>query len=239
MVNPMGLDPIDYLTSLDQATARLIATAQTLDEGRLAEASLLPGWTRGHVLAHVARNADAYVRLLSWAYSGVETPAYSDPAQRDAEIEAGAFRSLAEQIDDLQTSAGYFSDMVTALPDEAWAATVRSPQGESLPAAALMFARLREVEIHHVDLAASYQPSDWSDDFTGRLLQVLTRTLPGVRVRLLTDQEQALQIGPIDASAPTVSGSGQALAAWLTGRSAGAGLTVTPAGGLPAIPFWR
>ena len=39
--------------------------------------SLLPGWTRAHVLAHVAGNADALVNLLTWARTGEETPMYA------------------------------------------------------------------------------------------------------------------------------------------------------------------
>ena len=49
---------------------------------------LLPGWTVGHVLTHVARNADAYTNLLTWARTGVETPAYASPEAREALLRA-------------------------------------------------------------------------------------------------------------------------------------------------------
>ena len=63
--------------SLDRiaaATERLLATADALTGDQVREPSLLPGWTRGHVLTHVARNADGLRNLLIWARTGTEIP---------------------------------------------------------------------------------------------------------------------------------------------------------------------
>ena len=65
----------------------------------------LPGWTRAHVLTHVARNADAMVNLVTWARTGVQTPAYVSRDARDADIETGAGRTPAEIRDDLVSSS--------------------------------------------------------------------------------------------------------------------------------------
>ena len=46
--------------------------AAELDPGQVAGPSRLPGWSRGHVLSHLARNADALVNLLTWARTGIE-----------------------------------------------------------------------------------------------------------------------------------------------------------------------
>jgi maleylpyruvate isomerase len=51
-------DPLVLLPEGDRAVARLLATARTLDGAGLAASSLLPGWTRGHVLSHLARSAN-------------------------------------------------------------------------------------------------------------------------------------------------------------------------------------
>ena len=61
-----------------------------------AEPSLLPGWTRAHVLGHLAGNADALTNLLTWARTGVETPMYASPEARDAEIDRRAALPPAE-----------------------------------------------------------------------------------------------------------------------------------------------
>ena len=52
--------------------------------------SLLPGWDRRHVVAHVARNADALVNLMTWARTGEETPMYPSVEARDAGIAEAA-----------------------------------------------------------------------------------------------------------------------------------------------------
>ena len=86
----MTADPLVLLPEIDRATARLLATARKLDDADLAAPSRLPGWTRGHVLAHLARNADGCVNLLTWARTGIETPQYASDERRDADIETGA-----------------------------------------------------------------------------------------------------------------------------------------------------
>ena len=78
----MSADPLVLLDDVERATSRLLATAGSLDADPSAP-SLLPGWTRGHVLTHVARNADSLVNLLTWARTGVVTPQPQPaPAQR-------------------------------------------------------------------------------------------------------------------------------------------------------------
>lgn len=102
--------------------------------------NLLPGWTVGHVVTHLARNADAHARRLTGALHGVDVPEYRRGAeQRHEEIEAGGRRSAAE---------------ITAH-------------------------RLREVELHHVDLGLGYTPSDWPAEYVAWDLPVLLATVPG------------------------------------------------------------
>ena len=52
------------------SAARLVRTAQALADDDLHEASALPGWTRAHVLTHVAQGADSRTRLLRAAQAG-------------------------------------------------------------------------------------------------------------------------------------------------------------------------
>src|SRR5260370_38967831 len=74
---------------VDDATQRMLKTASTLSDEEVRQPSLLPGWTRGHVLAHLAGNADALRNLLIWARTGVKAPAYASQQARDEAIEAG------------------------------------------------------------------------------------------------------------------------------------------------------
>ena len=79
--------------AVEQAAARL-------EPAQVTEPSRLPGWTRGHVLSHLARNADALVNLLTWARTGVETVMYASAEARDEEIAetAATGSSSAQQI---------------------------------------------------------------------------------------------------------------------------------------------
>jgi maleylpyruvate isomerase len=226
------------MTDVDQATERLIRTAEALDDDAVRAPSALPGWTVGHVLTHVARNADAYTNLLTWARTGVETPAYATPTARTEGIEAGAGRPLAEQIADLREAHERFADAAAAMPAEAWTVHL-PPTGAS--AAAVPWARLREVEVHHVDLGRDYSPEDWSDAFALRLLREIVGGVTDKSFSLVLrphGMEHPLTIGTAD-GAPTVGGPTRSIAAWLAGRGAGADLTVSPEGALPQPPRWK
>src|SRR6266568_1849145 len=84
------------------------------------EPSLLPGWTRGHVLTHIARNADGMVNLLHWARTGTQTPMYASPESRAADIEAGAGRPAAGLAADVRESAATLAAAAAAMPGDAW-----------------------------------------------------------------------------------------------------------------------
>jgi maleylpyruvate isomerase len=204
----VSADPLVLSAEVDRATARLLDTVRGLPD--LNAPSLCEGWTRGHVLSHVSRNADAYANLCTWARTGVETPMYASPAARTADIDAGASRPLDAQLADLTSSHARFRAAVEEMPASAWSYEVRFASGRTGPAALVMWWRLCEVEVHHVDLAAGYGPADWPESFTKRLLHELT--VPD-----------------------GVSGPDHAVAAYLIGRSDGSSLTGT----LPAVSKWK
>ena len=64
------------LDRLAASTERLLASAAALSDAQLREPSPLPGWSRGHVLSHIARNADGLRNLLIWARTGIELLAW-------------------------------------------------------------------------------------------------------------------------------------------------------------------
>src|SRR5213080_825186 len=93
------------LARVGAATDRLMATAAALSDAQAREPSLLAGWSRGHVLTHIARNADGLVNLLRWARTGTQTPMYASAESRAADIEAGAGRPAADLAADVRESA--------------------------------------------------------------------------------------------------------------------------------------
>ena len=249
------------LERLGELTDRLLATADGLTDAQAAGGSRLPGWTRGHVLTHIARNADGFRNLLAWARTGIETPMYPSEESRARSVEAGAGRSAAELAADLRASAGAFAAAAGDLPAAAWDAPV-ARRADTFPARGILTRRRSELEIHHVDLDAGYQPGDWPADFVQVALARVARDFAGRAdaPRLLAcpeGQEAAFPIGPATpgpastapaSTAPastgpgstvTVSGPPAALLAWLTGRDTGAGLEVAGADTVPVLPPWR
>jgi maleylpyruvate isomerase len=154
------------LAQLDEATERLLRTAGSLGEPDLREASLLPGWTRAHVLAHVARNAEALANLLRGARTGTPAAAYASQEARDSAIEEGARLPHSVLLPELIDSAGLFRAEAFAVPETAWSTTVGVLSGAEFPAAETLVRRLVEVELHHVDLGAGYGWRDWPESFT-------------------------------------------------------------------------
>jgi maleylpyruvate isomerase len=150
---------------IDQATQRLLDDARSIPEAELRVPSLLPGWTRAHVLAHLARGADAMRNVLIGARSGRDRPAYASARARDAGIEQGAAMSVKELMADLADSAMAFRTVAKQLPDDAWRVRVRVLDAAPFPAAGVLTRRLAEVELHHCDLGTGYGPADWPAAF--------------------------------------------------------------------------
>jgi maleylpyruvate isomerase len=168
---------------IDFATQRLLDDARTIPEADLRAPSLLQGWTRAHVLAHLARNADAMRNLLTGARSGQDRPAYASAQAREADIERGAAISAKDLIADLADSSMALRAIARELPDQAWQVRVRMLDPAPFPAAELLTRRLVEVELHHCDLAAGYSPADWPPAFAAMELTEPMRSQRRDRLR--------------------------------------------------------
>ena len=157
---------------IDQATQRLLDAARTLPEADLRGPSLLPGWTRAHVLAHLARDADAIRNLLIGARSGQDRAAYASAHARDADIGQAAAMSARDLMTDVADSSMALRTIARRLPVQAWQVRVRVLGSAPFPAAGLLTRRLVEVELHHCDLAAGYGPADWAAAFCWALCSI-------------------------------------------------------------------
>jgi len=234
------------LDRLAAATDRLLATATALSDAQAREPSLLPGWSRGHVLTHIARNADGMVNLLHWARTGTQTPMYTSAQSRAADIEAGAGRPAAGLAADVRDSAAGFAAEAASMPDDAWTAQVRALNGPPFPALGVLERRLSEVEIHHVDVAAGYSPGDWPEDFVSEALPRVAESFAGRDdtppcVAWADGAKDSFRLGPEQAGPPSAIIRGQPadLLAWLLGRGDGARLTLARRDALPELPPWR
>ncbi|MFE7813552.1 maleylpyruvate isomerase family mycothiol-dependent enzyme [Streptomyces sp. NPDC057433] len=226
------IDHVHDLASVHDATERLLLAVGTLDNAAVTKASRLPGWTRGHVLAHLARNADALVNVLEGR------PMYVSGAAREADIERDAARPLDVQLADLRETAARVQRVGAAPAD--WSRTVELRGGVTDRAARVPFRRWAEVELHHVDLDVGYELEDLPAEFTEREIGFLAARFDGHRdvptTRLTTAGGRTWTTGGGAAGDPVeVGGPAAALLGWLAGRRDGSGLTVT-SGTLPALP---
>jgi maleylpyruvate isomerase len=229
------------IARISEGTDRLIASASALTDEELRAPSLLPGWSRAHVLTHVARNADGLSNLLTWARTGVETPQYTNREDRDARIEEGSGRHAVEIVSDLSRSSEAFIGQARELPPEAWLAEVRGMRGPAHPCWYTLNRRLTEIEVHHVDLAAGYASADWPGWFiTDMLYEVINQLAvkPDSPAAVLTDASTGRQflLPPDTVAELAITGPGHVLLAWLLGRDSGDSLSADPEGPLPAIP---
>ncbi|SDC16587.1 maleylpyruvate isomerase [Actinokineospora iranica] len=214
-----------------------------LGDDDFAGPSKLPGWTRGHVVSHLARNADALVNLLTWARTGIEHAAYASRADRDADIEAGADRLPQVIREDLYAACDRFHTAITRLGDSDWDNKIMHPSGRWFPAAEVPELALFEAWNHMVDLDAGVTFDDVPVAHLDRLLDLAVRPhrarTDGESLRLaanLPDGRQRtweLAIAT-PSSSRELSGSSTAVLGWLTGRGDGTDLVGTP----PELAAW-
>lgn len=234
-------EPTAELHALRASTADLVAglTAHQWSDEEIRAASLCAGWTRAHVLSHLARNADGIAATLSGALRGEIVPRYPDGWDaRNAAIDEGATRPAASVIADVVASAERLDRVFGAVGEaDLWEAKTDHDRR----ARQWVFARLREVEIHRVDLAGAYLPDRWPPLLVSELLPTVAETLPdrahgAVRVSIDGDGSIVPALGGREWSAGgpddplEVRGPDWAVLAWLLGRAGvvAANLTATP-----------
>lgn len=212
---------------LDEGTELFLSEADVAD---LHAPSLLPDWTRGHVVGHVARNAEAIGRLLSWVRTGVETPMY--PQDRDADIERTAQGEPAVIRADARDTAATLRHTLDSMSAPDWAREVENSRGFTLSAAMAVWMRTVEVWLHSVDLGTGVTFDRLPPGLCERLVDEVGRTAsadwPTLRLTA-TDSGRVREFGGTGA-AVQVSATTSELAAWLTGR------TTRPEAELPAWP---
>ena len=176
------------------STALFLGALDSLSDEALAEPSLLPGWTRAHVVAHAHGNALAVGRLASWAATGTESRMYESREARNAEIEQLAALPPAELRSLVHTSAADLDRALDGLTPQQWEQPVVTATGRTVPASEIPWIRAREAAVHAVDLDAGVGFGDLPTD-------LLSAIAAEVVEKRATEPE------------------GPELTAWLTGRA--------------------
>ncbi|MFF9808205.1 maleylpyruvate isomerase family mycothiol-dependent enzyme [Streptomyces coeruleorubidus] len=187
------------LTWVAEGTELCRKAVADLDEASYSAPSLLPGWTRKHVVAHVAANARALRNLVHWARTGEPTPMYSSPEQRLADIESGAQLPAAWLTAWFEDTAQLLAYAMAELSEEQWRAPVVTAQGRTVPVSEVPWMRTRELMVHAVDLDTGVHFADLPEEF----LAALRHDILGKRG---------------SDTVPTVQGSDADITAYLAGR---------------------
>lgn len=237
----MSRTPDDALRWVREGTKLFADALGGLGEDDLGALSALPGWTRNHLVAHVAANADAVGNLVHWAATGERTPMYSSPQQRAADIDSGSRLSGAELTTWFTRSAEGLASAMAGLTAPQWRTEVVTAQGRTVPASETPWMRARELMVHAVDLEAGITFADLPADF----LVALGDDIAAKRSAAAgTDAAgPALVVEPTDSTSRwEIAGSGEpvvvtgplpAVTAYLAGRG-----TDGVAGSVPALPAW-
>jgi maleylpyruvate isomerase len=228
-------DLADLLAAADQA---LIRTVDGLADAAYAEPSLLPDWSRAHVVAHLTLNAEGLAGVLHGAHLGRPTTMYASSEARNGDIAELATAEPAELRERFLASIGRFGDALDAMVDADWDGTFeRTPDaGTEIRLANVPLMRLREVEIHHADLDAGYAAADWPTGFRTVLLDSLTTFASQPLEAWPTDLDRTWHYGE-GGGGPVVTGTSAAIGWWLTGRGNGEGVT-SDSGDLPEVESW-
>jgi len=228
-----------YISRIDAATAKLLVTVSKLDDAAAAAPSLLPDWDRSMVVTHLAANADGVRRAVEAARAGQAVEVYpGGKAARVAEIEAGRAMPAQALLERLDVACRRLRESLGDATDDIWDAPAITSKGEVHIGPGLVVSRLREVEVHHVDLDYGYKPKDWPfewvlEEMDRAMLDLPSRLPPGTAVVLTaTDADQRWVAGSGDAV--EVTGTTAELFAWVIGRASHVNGVESP-----ALKPWR
>ena len=156
---------------------RLVAGLVRLTEDDLSFPSLLPRYTRRHVVAHLANKTVAHVVVFGGPAAGEVRRLHPDGYDADAAAEASARRSGDELRSQLEQSLELLEETWDSLDDALWAKQEIMTAGPRTMSEIITH-HMRDVEVHHVDLDIGYRPSDWPSIFVERELVKRLRSLP-------------------------------------------------------------
>lgn len=210
----------DSLQWAGQGTELFARALAGVPVGELGAATDLPGWSRTHVVGHVAANASALRNLVTWARTGIETPMYSSSDQRAADIEAAASAQEEWLREQFTKTAAQLADDLDALTPAQWQTQIRTAQGRTVTAEEIPWMRSREVMIHAVDLGSGVVMTDLPEGFLLELIaEVVAKRSNGgdnPHVTVVADHHSWSIAG--DGEDVVVGGSVADIAAYVIGR---------------------
>ncbi|WP_160666624.1 maleylpyruvate isomerase family mycothiol-dependent enzyme [Pseudarthrobacter sp. ATCC 49987] len=235
------ITPENLLEELHRAAGVVAGITAALSEEDVKAPSELPGWTRGHVLAHLSGIANAMARQLEFAARGDSIELYDGGFEgRTRAIDMAAGHTLAEHRADVDAALGRALQDFETLDAAGWQVPISYRGGVVLDGGLALW---RELTIHATDLGTGRGPETWSRAFCEHLFEFLAARVPeGERFVLQPLGLPAVAIGAPGGRSTAINGMLTDIAAWLAGRTPTLGsLRATAAADgvdLPALLPW-
>jgi len=192
--------PVAQISCCRTSHRRLLDALAPLTDDDFGSPSLLPRFSRGHVITHLANKTQAHAWLFGGPAAGETRRLHPDGYDADAAADAGAGRSASELRADLADSFEHLEAAWDALDDALWDRRGIMTAGPRTMTE-IVAHHLRNVEVHHVDLDIGYGVSDWPPTFVEGELAKRLRALPDRAghadlLAWLLDRASAPELGP-------------------------------------------
>ena len=169
--------PINTIDACRASHRLLLEGLQPLTDTDFRAPSLLPRYSRGAVVTHLANKTRAHVRLFDGAAAGEVRPIHPDGYDPDVAANLGGNRSASHLRSDVAQCLQLLEAAWEALDDGLWSWHVLMVAGRRTMAEVVAH-HLRNVEIHHVDLDIGHRPADWPSILVEGELPKRLRSLP-------------------------------------------------------------
>ena len=236
-----SITPENLLAELRRAADVVTGIAASLDDAAVAAPSELPGWTRGHVLAHLAGIANAMARQVEYSTRGERIELYDGGFEgRNRAIELAAGHGAEQHRATVGTAIDRALAAFGSLDEEGWQAPITFRDGVVFDGGLALW---RELTIHATDLGTGRGPETWSRPFCEHLFEFLAARVPeGERFVLQPLGLPSVALGAAGGRSTVINGMLTDIAAWLAGRTPTLGsLRATAAADgveLPALLPW-
>jgi maleylpyruvate isomerase len=170
--------PDDLIAACRMGHRSFVAGVAPLSEDDLRAPSLLPGYSRGHVVAHVINKTNAHIWLFEGALGDEVRRLHPGGYDADRAADVGARRAASALCADLERSFDELEAAWDALDDADWSRQGIMTAGPRTMAE-IVGHHLRNVEVHHADLGIGYGPRDWPTVFVEAELSKRLSGLPG------------------------------------------------------------
>jgi maleylpyruvate isomerase len=171
------MKPAAHIDACRNSHRQLLNSLAPLTDDDFRSPSLLPRYSRGHVVTHLANKAKAHALIFGGPAAGEIRQLHPDGYDPDLAANEGANRSAVELTSDLEQS---FKDLETAwdaLDHTMWERQGMMTAGPRTMAE-IVTHHLRNVEVHHVDLDIGYLVRRWPPILVEGELAKRLRALP-------------------------------------------------------------